>query len=72
MVRLDLSGSLLAGSDDRWLVPFGGGVGKITRIGKQPINVSLHGYYNATHPDDTPYLDWTLRFQVQFLFPKGK
>ncbi len=61
-----------ADSDDRWLVPFGGGVGKITRIGKQPINVSLHGYYNAIHPDDTPYPDWTLRFQVQFLFPKGK
>jgi hypothetical protein len=61
-----------ADSDDRWLVPFGGGVGKITRIGKQPINVSLHGYYNVIHPDDTPYPDWTLRFQVQFLFPKGK
>lgn len=61
-----------ADSNDRWLVPFGGGVGKITRIGKQPINVSLHGYYNAIHPDDTPYSDWTLRFQVQFLFPKGK
>ncbi len=61
-----------ADSDDRWLVPFGGGVGKITRIGKQPIDVSLQGYDNAIHPDDTPYPDWTLRFQVEFLFPKGK
>ncbi len=61
-----------ADSDDQWLVPFGMGAGKIVKIGKLPLNISLSGYYNAIHPDNVPYADWTLRFQVQFLFPKGK
>ena len=61
-----------AGSDDRWLVPVGGGVGKLTRVGKLPVNFSAHGYYNVVHPEsaNVAYADWTLRAQVQFLFPK--
>jgi hypothetical protein len=61
-----------AGSDDRWTVPFGAGVGKLHRFGKLPVNLSAHGYYNVVHPEsvDVPYADWTLRVQVQFLFPK--
>ncbi|MBV1934708.1 MAG: transporter [Parvibaculaceae bacterium] len=53
---------------DRWTVPVGGGAGKLFRIGSQPINTSLQGYYNVEKPDLAP--DWTLRFQVQLLFPK--
>ncbi|NQT82616.1 neuromedin U [bacterium] len=56
-------------SDNRWTVPFGIGVGKIFRIGKQPINRSLQFYYNVEKPDTTG-ADWAFRFQVQFLFPK--
>lgn len=54
--------------DDRWIVPFGGGIGKLIRIGKQPINMTLQAYYNAVHPDAGPR--WSMRLQVQFLFPK--
>ena len=54
--------------DDRWIVPFGGGVGKIFRIGKQPINTSVQAYYNVVSPDAGPR--WSLRIQIQFLFPK--
>ena len=57
-----------ADSDNRWTVPFGGGVGKIFRIGKQPINASAAAYYNVEKPDFGA--DWQMRFQVQFLFPK--
>jgi len=57
-------------SDNRWIVPFGIGFGKLTRIGSQPINLSLQGYYNVESPEYGP--DWTLRVQMQFLFPKGK
>ena len=57
-----------ADSDNRWTVPFGGGVGKIFRIGKQPMNVSAAAYYNVAKPDFGA--DWQMRFQVQFLFPK--
>jgi len=55
-------------SDDRWTVPLGGGFGKILKIGKQPVNVSLRTYYNVEKPDSAG--DWQLQFQVQFLFPK--
>jgi len=57
-----------ADSDDRWTVPFGGGVGKIFKIGKQPINAQIAAYYNAEKPDSGA--DWQLRAQLQFLFPK--
>jgi hypothetical protein len=59
-----------AESDNRWTVPFGAGVGKIFRIGKLPVNASIQAYYNVVKPDLLGP-DWTLRFQIQFLFPKG-
>ena len=57
-----------ADSDDTWTVPLGGGFGRIFRIGNQPINAQLQGFYNVEHPRFGP--EWTMRFQVQFLFPK--
>ena len=57
-----------ADSDNRWTVPFGGGVGKIFKIGKQPINGQISAYYNVAKPDSGA--DWQLRLQLQFLFPK--
>ncbi len=57
-----------ADSDDRWTVPFGGGIGKILRIGKLPVNTSLSAYYNVEHPDRGS--EWQARLQFQFLFPK--
>ncbi|MBP7529317.1 MAG: hypothetical protein KA801_15430, partial [Syntrophorhabdaceae bacterium] len=53
---------------DAWTVPFGTVVGKIIRIGKLPLNVQAAGFYNVVKPTVGP--DWTLRLQVQFLFPK--
>ena len=52
----------------QWLVPFGGGAGKVFRIGKQPININAQVYYNAQKPDGTG--EWQSRIQLQFLFPK--
>jgi hypothetical protein len=57
-----------ADSDNTWTVPFGGGLGKIFKIGKQPVNGQVGAYYNATKPDSGA--DWQLRLQLQFLFPK--
>ncbi|MEE9457998.1 MAG: neuromedin U [bacterium] len=61
-----------AEEDDRWTVPFGAGVGKLHRFGKLPVNLAAHGYYNVVHLEsaNVPYADWTLRAQVQLLFPK--
>ena len=55
-------------SDNRWTVPFGGGVGKIFNIGKQPVNGQVSAYYNVEKPRFGA--DWQLRLQLQFLFPK--
>ncbi|MEM7221424.1 MAG: neuromedin U [Pseudomonadota bacterium] len=57
-----------ASSDDRWTVPVGGGVGKLVRLGNQPIDFKLQGLWNAEKPAGAA--DWTLKFQVKFLFPK--
>lgn len=57
-----------ADSGDQWTVPFGGGVGKIVRIGKLPLNLQLQAFYNVAKPDLGA--DWSMRFQLQFLFPK--
>jgi hypothetical protein len=57
-----------ADSGDRWTVPVGGGIGKIQRFGKLPLNLQVQAFYNAVTPDSGA--DWQLRFQVQFLFPK--
>jgi hypothetical protein len=57
-----------ADSGDRWTVPFGGGAGKIVRIGKMPVNVSCQAFYNVEKPSNGA--DWTLRLQMQLIFPK--
>ena len=58
-----------ADSDNTWTIPFGGGVGRLFRIGKLPINSQVQGFYNVEKPDDLGPV-WTLRFQVQVLLPK--
>jgi hypothetical protein len=63
-----MTGDWTARASDQWTVPVGGGVGKLIRLGKLPINTSLDAYYNADRPKDAS--QWQLRFQVQFLFPK--
>jgi hypothetical protein len=57
-----------ADSSERWTVPVGGGIGKVFRMGKQPMNASAKLYRNVESP--TAGSDWQLQFQVQFLFPK--
>jgi hypothetical protein len=57
-----------ASSSNRWTVPFGGGFGKIFKIGKQPVNAQAQAFYNVEVPDNGP--DWQLRLQFQLLFPK--
>ncbi len=55
-------------SGNQWTVPFGGGVGKIFMIGKQPMNAQVQAFYNVEKPENGP--DWSMRLQLQFLFPK--
>ena len=68
---------------NKWTVPVGGGFGKIFRIGSQAVNGSFQAFYNAEHPElniqppigglpieSTTDASWTLRFQLQLLFPR--
>jgi hypothetical protein len=53
---------------NQWVVPFGGGVGRIMKLGYQPVSLIAQFYGNAIHPVGTPA--WTMRLQIAFLFPK--
>jgi hypothetical protein len=55
-------------SSDRWVIPIGGGFGKIVKTGGPPLNMNLQGYYNVVNPEQGS--DWQLRFTVALLFPK--
>jgi len=57
-----------ADSSNQWTIPIGGGFGKIFKIGRQPMNFSIQSFYNVESPRNGA--DWTLRLQLQFLFPK--
>ena len=56
--------------DNKWIVPFGAGFGKIFGIGKQKFNGNVSAYWNAAKLEAIDGPDWTLRFQLAFLFPK--
>jgi hypothetical protein len=53
--------------NDKWTVPLGIGVGKVTLIGRQPVSIGMQYYHNVEHPD----LDGANVFRFVFtpLFP---
>jgi len=52
-------------SSERWTVPWGGGVGRLVKFGKQPVDFKLQGY---TYSKGS--IDNSAMFSVKFLFPK--
>jgi hypothetical protein len=63
-----LTANWKADSDNTWTVPFGIGAGRVFKAGKLPLNAQVGFYYNVEAPDGAG--DWTLRLQLQFLFPQ--
>lgn len=57
-----------ASGDDRWVVPLGGGIGRIMKLGFQPVNISLQFYANVVRPPDSS--PFKVQFQIAFLYPK--
>lgn len=57
-----------AESSEQWTVPMGGGVGKLVRFGKQPVDFKLQGFGYLEAPEGGP--DWSVQFAIKFLFPK--
>ncbi len=58
-----------ARGSQQWTVPMGGGVGKLFKIGRLPVNTQFQVFYNVVRPDFGN--NWQIRAQVQFMFPKS-
>jgi len=56
-------------SGSRWVVPVGGGVGKIFRLNGTPIDVQVQSFYNVEKPKGAG--DWSTRLEFKLLFPKS-
>jgi hypothetical protein len=56
--------------EDRWTLPLGLGVSKVTAIGKQPMSIGIQYYNNVIRPDATGSSQ--LKLIASFLFPKAK
>ena len=63
-----ITANLNASSGNVRTIPVGGGIGKIFHFGKLPVNTQLGGYYTVARPEYVG--NWTIRAQVQFMFPK--
>jgi hypothetical protein len=57
-----------AESDQRWTIPWGLQVSKVTHFGSQPVNLMAGYYWNVTRPDGAA--ESQVRFQVNFLWPQ--
>lgn len=57
-----------AASGGVWTVPFGGGFGRIMKLGMQSVNINVQAYGNAVHvPQASPL---GVRGTFALLFPK--
>jgi hypothetical protein len=52
----------------KYVVPVGGGIGRIMKLGVQPVNIGAQVYANPVHPPGGS--PWSLRLQFTMLFPK--
>lgn len=58
-----------APNGNQWVVPVGGGVGRVFRLGPQPVSVNIQVYGNAVRPSTIPSSPWGARFQLVFMYP---
>jgi hypothetical protein len=65
-----LTANWFAAPSQRWVVPFGLGVGRLINLGSQTVNIALEGYYNAVKPKQNAR--WTMQFNFEFLFPDSR
>jgi hypothetical protein len=54
----------------RWVVPLGGGPGRVWRLGHQAVNVQTFFYGNVVHPQGAS--PWTFKMAFTLLFPKPR
>lgn len=57
------------GTGDRCTIPFGLQISKVTKIGKQSVNLLVGYYENVRHPEGAA--DSQARIQINFMFPQS-
>lgn len=58
-----------AASDERWLVPLGGGLGRKFDLWGRPWSASIQGYANVIRPTGAP--TWSIRLTLTAFIPLG-
>ncbi len=64
-----ITGNWEADSGDRWTIPWGLQISKLTHFGSRPVNLLLGYYKNSEHPEGGA--DYQVRFQLNLLFPQS-
>ena len=54
------------GYTDNWTTAWGG---RVTKFGKQPVNLFGQAYYNSEDKDDEVSPEWSYKVNITFLFP---
>jgi len=63
-----ITANWLAAPGQQWTVPVGGGIGRIFKLGDQPVSAYVSAYYNVVRPTGAP--NWQLRAELSLLFPE--
>ncbi len=58
-----------ASPGNKWLVPMGGGFGRVFMLGQLYLNAETQVFYNVMTPDNNGSR-WSTRFQLKLLFPR--
>jgi hypothetical protein len=67
-----LSADWTQSSGDRWLIPFGGGIGRTFETGKNAVDWNIALYSNAIRPVGQSSAKWQMSLQCTLLRPRGK
>jgi hypothetical protein len=59
-------------SEDRWLVPFGGGIGRAFDIANQAVDLNIAFYFNPIRPTRQFSPTWQMSLQFTLLYPRKR
>ena len=62
-----ITGNWEAEKSDRWVIPWGAQISKVTHFGGLPVNIVIGYYGNSEHPEGSA--DSQIRFQLNLLYP---
>jgi hypothetical protein len=63
-----VTGNWKAEPGNRWVIPWGVQVSKVTHFGRRPVNILIGYYVNSEHPEGGA--DKQVRFQLNLLYPQ--